>query len=40
MVMGLWNRSEVIMTGVPEILSANNNAVREAARTIVRQIDA
>lgn len=38
-VMGLWNRSAVTTTTVPEILSPNSNAVREAARTIVRQID-
>jgi hypothetical protein len=38
-VMGLWNRSAVTTTTVPEILSPNSNAVREAARTIVREID-
>ncbi len=38
-VMGLWNRAKLTMI-TPETLSPNSNPVREAAKTIVRQIDA
>jgi hypothetical protein len=39
MVVGLWEHSAVSMATMPEILTPHSSAVREAAKTIVRQID-
>lgn len=38
MVIGLWERSALVQAGSIEVLTPGSGAVREAARTIVRQI--